>query len=144
MQPLSFYRDTIVTGSVSAFCSEWNKDNVSILEGNMILAGSLYPTCSSCLVAAVETLALWNCSVSSGSVNSDVFGAARERYALAIRETRAATNKFDGDEHHKNQIMLAIELMGMFEVIIFRCDLKSDLANENLRSLHILRVQEME
>jgi hypothetical protein len=62
--PLSFFKDTIVVGTVSRFINRWNEDAVRVLEGNFQIISSIYPACEPCGRAAIETLSFWVLSIS--------------------------------------------------------------------------------
>ena len=84
LSSLASFKDTVLPGSVSAFLDQANCDGIIILEDNFNLAGNLYPTCTDCLKSAIETISLWNLSLTQDTNNVDLPPNILELYGRTL------------------------------------------------------------
>lgn len=113
---LSFFKNAYIIGSVNAYLGQWNRDCIEFLEGNLKHGGRLYPTCADPLKAAIETLSLWNLSLTNEGAQADVQYSVMELYGKTLRQIAKALG--DPSGYDMDQICLAIEYMLFFEASV--------------------------
>lgn len=114
MQSLSSLREFIITGAVCSFASHWRDGSTLLFDGNFHLAGNMYPNCSPCLQAAVETYALWAMALDKSSSMVALHTPVLQTYGRALRLINHAITHFDTS--NADHLLLAIELVAIFEV----------------------------
>lgn len=118
LQQVSFLRDFLVEGSVSAFLESWPTRPVALMEGNIEYASNLYPECIDCLRSAVEAMSLWSLSVSRAGEDVNVFNAAIRSYWRAVTKISKAVDAYNSTNILEfDQILLAIELATIFDIL---------------------------
>ena len=113
---LSFHKDAIIVGSVSAYFQQWNNARPEFLESNFISATDLYPACDGTLKAAIETLAFWNLLLTQQNTQIDVKTSMMVVYNKTLRQISNALAQLA--EQNLDQILLAIEFLSVFEALV--------------------------
>lgn len=118
MHDVSFMKDFLIEGTVSAFLESWPSRPVALMEGNIEHASSLYPECIDCLKCAVEAMSLWSLSVSRHGEDINVFNAAIKCYWKTVNKISKAVEAYDESRLTDfEQILLAIELISIFDLL---------------------------
>lgn len=112
--PLTFFKDQLLTGTISNLIFQWQESGIEILGGSIRLATMVYPRCSNALKTAFETLSLWSLALSDIGRSNDLRSAAMRAYGESLRQIRLATPSTDPSEFEHT--LLAIELICLFEV----------------------------
>lgn len=114
LQSLSSLKDFIITGAVCTFAGQWSDDEVLLLDGNFQLAASMYPKCSPCLQAAVETYALWAMAIDKTGSMVALQTPVLQMYGRTLQMINRGLVHLSAAE--VDHILLAVEMIGLFEV----------------------------
>lgn len=114
LQSLSSLKDFIITGAVCTFAGQWSDDDVLLFDGNFQLATSMYPECSPCLQAAVETYALWSMAIDKTGSTVALRTPMLQMYGRTLQMINRSLARSSAVE--VDHVLLAIELIGIFEV----------------------------
>lgn len=114
IRDVSFFKSELLEGTVSAYLASWSKSGLGVFEANIKTANNLYPDCANCLKGSLETMALYEMSLSDFSNQHNIRKAAMDAYGRTLKELSNAIKSHEADE--VEQILLAVELICFFEV----------------------------
>jgi hypothetical protein len=117
--PPSFFKDALVAGSIGQFIGQWTEDSVKLF-GSLETISNLYPDCEPCVSAAIETLSMWALSISEGGQNVNIDSLVKKMYGDCLKEINSNVQRIDElTDGQVDQLMVAIELVALFEVRAF-------------------------